>query len=106
MTEEFLRDALAAGVVKTNASPAAVAILDRSAAADKKLWVTALSGTPSGLGLLLSDLALEAARNELAVVVDSPADPEIQALLDDLGFSPAEKDGQFVVAEKKLLAAA
>jgi N-acetylglutamate synthase-like GNAT family acetyltransferase len=105
MTEEFLREALAAGVVKTNAFPAAVAILDPELSENKELWVIAISGAPSGLALLFTDLALEAAQNEFAFVVDSPDDPEIQALLDDLGFSPAKKDGQFIVAEKKLLPA-
>lgn len=101
--EGFLKEAMAAGLVKTNASPAAFAILDPEPAEDKGLWVIALSGPPSGLTPLLINLAEEAARNELDLVVDSPDDPVIQAVLDDLSFAPAGKDGQFVVVKKELL---
>jgi hypothetical protein len=60
-----------------------------------------LRHTP-GLIPLLINLALEAGQNELDLVVDSSDDPEIQTLLDNLGFAPAGKDEQFVVVEKNI----
>jgi len=103
MTQEFLREALVADVVRTNDFPAAVAILDPDPAEDKGLWVITLSGAPSGMAPLFINLAAEAAQNQIDLIVDSPDDPEIQAVLDDLGFEPAGKDGRFVVVRKELV---
>lgn len=103
MTEEFLREALVSGVVRANTSPAAVAVLDPEPTENKGLWVVALAGAVSGLLGLIGDLAAEAACKELDLVADSPDDPEIQAVLDDLGFVPPGTDEQFMVVEKDLL---
>jgi N-acetylglutamate synthase-like GNAT family acetyltransferase len=103
MTEEFLREALATHVVRTNTFPEAVAILNKEPAENRGLWVIALSGAPSGMVPLLINLTAEAGQAELDLVVDSSDDPEIQAVLDDLGFEPAGKDGQFIVVKKELL---
>lgn len=103
MTDEFLQGALAAGVVRTNVFPAALAILDPEPAENEGLWVIALSGPVSGLTPLFVNLAAEAARNELDLIVDGSDEPEIQAVLDDLGFATAGKGEQFVVVKKELL---
>lgn len=103
MTEGFLKEVIAAGLVRANTYPPAVAILDPDPEENKGLWVISLSGQPSGMTFLLINLEAEAARHNLDLIVDSPNDPGIQDVLDALGFAPAGEDGQFVVVKKELL---
>lgn len=102
MTDEFLSEALAKNLLRINEYPPAVAFLDQQTDENKELWVIALSGYLSGLTPLLHSLAAEAAKGDLPLVVDSPADPDMQILLDCLGFAPSKKEGQYVVVKKIL----
>jgi GNAT superfamily N-acetyltransferase len=64
-------------------------------------WVVALGGKPASLSALLSELSPPWSQPR-GLTVESADRPEIQSVLDGLGFHPPEPDDSYVVVECRI----
>jgi GNAT superfamily N-acetyltransferase len=64
-------------------------------------WVVALGGTPTSLAALLSELSPPWSQPR-GLTVEGADRPEIQSVLDGLGFHPPEPDDSYVVVECRI----
>jgi N-acetylglutamate synthase-like GNAT family acetyltransferase len=103
MTEDFLSASHSSGLLRTNTLPQAVAVLDAEPYKNKEFWVIALAGAVTGLLSIFESMKEEAGRKGLDIIVDSPQDPAVQALLDYIGFMPSGINEQYMVVKKYLI---
>lgn len=102
MTEDFLSASQSSGLLRTNTLPRAFAVLDADPYENEEFWVIALAGAVKGLLSIFESMKAEAGRKGFDIIVDSPREPEVQALLDHLGFMPSGINEQFMVVKKQL----
>ena len=103
LTGDFLVRMLKLGRVRISHDRRSFVLLDLDARESAEtLWVVALAGETAGLRRLFKDLLIEAGSSQKDVIVESPERADLQALLDQLGFDPPEKDGRYVVIQKTL----
>jgi GNAT superfamily N-acetyltransferase len=62
-------------------------------------WVSALAGPPDALRALLRDLSPPWTAPH-GLTIEAPADPALDAILDELGFPPAAPGNSYVVVEQ------
>jgi N-acetylglutamate synthase-like GNAT family acetyltransferase len=103
LTGDFLVRMLELGRVRISYDRRSFALLDLDARESAEtLWVVALAGETASLEGLLKNVLIEAGALHKGVLVESPERPDLQAMLDELGFDPPEKDGRYVVIQKTL----
>ena len=100
MTDEHLAELVQQGAVVVSTDRQAYAILDPNAdVSSGAMWVSAIIGSPPGMCEVLEGLLVEAGCTGLGIVVDSPAEPVLQSVLDAMDFESPDRDGEFVMVE-------
>jgi GNAT superfamily N-acetyltransferase len=79
------------------AADGACAVLDPPDGTDR--WISSLAGTPVGIASLLETAVEPAGRARAILTIDAPAEVEVQAVLDRLGFEPSGPRDRYVVVE-------
>jgi GNAT superfamily N-acetyltransferase len=103
MNLSYLEKAMARRAIRISSCDDAYALLDFDGmSSDKRIWVVALAGSFSGIKEVLEGLLDEARTQSARLIVDSTDDRELQSIMDDLQFSPPEKDDIYFVVRKKL----
>lgn len=102
MGQDYMARAIEQKAIRISPDADAYAVTDVDTDPLRKIWIVAMGGTAGGIGWLVESFMGEAGRSGAELVVDSPDQPEIQQILDELNFDPAGKEGNYRVVKKML----
>jgi GNAT superfamily N-acetyltransferase len=101
MTDEYLIRALKHGRVRVSPDLRSLGLLDFEAEeSSENIWAVALTGETTSIRRLLENLLIEAGCSRKDLLVESPEEADLQAMLDQLGFEPADNSRTRYVVTK------